>query len=102
MGDSRGSFFAGLGLSLACQLSLVLGLVLWMAIFKDVIAYFLVLGSGALQWIVIVPWILWLRKRGKALTIKGVIVMSILGMIVNGVLVAMIAGRNSNSTGPLF
>ena len=99
---TTGSIRVGLGLSLACQIFTLLLLVLWLAISKDVVAYFLILASGLLQWILVLPLVLRLRSQGKKSTVKGVLIMSLLGMLLNGILLALLFKRNENSTGPLF
>ena len=98
----KGSILAGLGLSLACQLFILLSLVFWLALSKDVTAYFAILVSGLLQWILVLPLVLRLRSQGKKATVMGVLIMSFLGMMLNGILLALLFNRNANSTGPLF
>jgi heme/copper-type cytochrome/quinol oxidase subunit 4 len=87
-----------MGLSLACQLFTLLFLVVWMAISKDPLLYFVVLLSGLVQWILVFPLFLWLRSRGKKATVKGVLTLSFLGVLLNAIVVALVMARNSNST----
>src|ERR1035438_9811708 len=96
--QNQGSIWAGMGLSLACQLFTLLFLVLWMAISKDPLLYFVVLLSGLVQWILVFPLFLWLRSRGKKATVKGVLTLSFLGVLLNAIVVALVMARNSNST----
>jgi heme/copper-type cytochrome/quinol oxidase subunit 4 len=95
---NQGSIWAGMGLSLACQLFTLLFLVVWMAISKDPLLYFVVLLSGLVQWILVFPLFLWLRSRGKKATVKGVLILSFLGVLLNAIGVALVMARNSNST----
>lgn len=87
-----------MGLSLACQIFTLLSLVLWMAISRDSYIYFAVLFSGLFQWILILPLFLLLRSRGKKATGKGVLILSVLGVLVNAIVLAFVITRNSNST----
>jgi hypothetical protein len=87
-----------MGLSLACQLFTLLSLVLWMAISRDSYIYFAVLLSGLFQWILILPLFLFLRSRGKKATGKGVLILSVLGVLLNAIVLAFVITRNSNST----
>jgi hypothetical protein len=95
---SPGSLWTGIGLSLACQLFTLLFLVLWMAISKDSYVYFAVMASGLFQWILILPLFLMLRSRGKKETVKGVLILSFLGVVLNAIALALVFARNSNST----
>jgi hypothetical protein len=87
-----------MGLSLACQLVILLFLVGWMAISKDPLVYYAVLFSDLFQWIVVLPLILILRFRGKKATAKGVLILSLLGLLVNAILFILVLAGNSNST----
>jgi hypothetical protein len=86
------------GLSLACQLFTFLFLVSWMAIARDTFVYFAVLVSGLFQWILVLPLVLSLRSRGKMVTVKGALILSFLGVLLNAILLAFMFMRNSNST----
>ena len=87
-----------MGLSLACQLFTFLFLALWMAISKDTFVYFAVLVSGLFQWILVAPLVLSLRSRGKRATVKGALILSLLGVLLNAIFLAFMFLRNSNST----
>ena len=95
---NQGSVWAGIGISLACQIFTVLFLVIWMAISKNTYVYFAVLFSGLFQWILVLPLVLRWRSRGKRRTVKGALILSLLGVLLNVIAVAFIMARNSNST----
>lgn len=99
---STGSIAAGLALSLACQLALLLVLGLWLGITKNILLYFVLLLSGLAQWILVLPLMLRFRSQGKSATVRGMLIMSVLGMVVNAVFLATMFANNANSTGPLF
>jgi hypothetical protein len=96
--SNQGSIWAGMGLSLACQLFTLLFLVTWMAISRETVVYFAALVSGLFQWILVLPPVLSLRSRGKKATVKGVLILSFLGVLLNAMLLAFMFMRNSNST----
>jgi hypothetical protein len=90
--------WAGMGLSLACQLFTLLFLVVLMAVSRDSYVYFAVLLSGLFQWILVLPLVLFLRSRGKKATVKGTLILSFLGVLLNAIAISYLLARNSNST----
>jgi 4-amino-4-deoxy-L-arabinose transferase-like glycosyltransferase len=69
-----------------------------MAISKDRYVYFAVLVSGLVQWILVLPLSLLLRSRGKRATVKGVLILSFLGVLLNAIVIAFVFARNQNAT----
>ena len=59
---------------------------------------FAVLLSGLFQWILVLPLSIVLRSRGKMATMKGVLILSLLGMVLNAIVVGVVMERNSNLT----
>jgi heme/copper-type cytochrome/quinol oxidase subunit 4 len=95
---NQGSVWTGMALSLASQLFTVLFLVMLMAISKNTYVYFALLLSGLFQWILVLPLVLRWRSRGKKRTVRGALILSLFGVLLNVTAVAFIMARNSNST----
>jgi len=83
--NPRGTVNTGVGLSLACQFATyvlfhVLGSV-WNPLGWGTLLW------GVLQWFLVVPLIINLKKQGKDKTVKGLLIVSLLGVVLNGGLV---------------
>ena len=83
--NQRGTVNAGVGFSLACQFAV------W-AVFHVLGSLWRILGWGTLlwgvvQWFLVVPLIINLKKQGKDKTVKGLLIVSLLGVVLNAGLI---------------